>query len=185
MLNETIAEMQDRMTKTIEALQSDLQSIRTGRASPSLVDKLMVDYYGTPTPLQQIASVSAPEAQLVAIRPFAPNDIPDIEKAIIASDIGITPSNDGQQIRLVIPPLTEERRRDLVKQVSKRAEDARISVRNIRRDVNSDLKEMEKENMLTEDDLRLGQDKVQDQTNDFINQVDSVAKSKEDEIMTI
>ena len=167
MLNETIAEMQDRMTKTIEALQSDLQSIRTGRASPSLVDKLMVDYYGTPTPLQQIASVSAPEAQLVAIRPFAPNDIPDIEKAIIASDIGITPSNDGQQIRLVIPPLTEERRRDLVKQVSKRAEDARISVRNIRRDVNSDLKEMEKENMLTEDDLRLGQDKVQDQTNDF------------------
>ena len=185
MLNETIDDMHERMTKTIEALQSDLQSIRTGRASPSLVDKLMVDYYGTPTPLQQIASVSAPEAQLVAIRPFAPNDIPDIEKAIIASDIGITPNNDGQQIRLAIPPLTEERRRDLVKQVSKRAEDARISVRNIRRDVNSDLKEMEKENLLTEDDLRLGQDKVQDQTNDFVKQVDTVAKAKEDEIMTI
>lgn len=185
MLNDIIADLQERMTKTIDALENDLQAIRTGRASPSLVDKLMVDYYGTPTPLQQIASVSAPEAQLVAIRPFAPNDIPDIEKAIIASDIGITPSNDGQQIRLVIPPLTEERRRDLVKQVSKRAEDARISVRNLRRDANSDLKEMEKENLLTEDDLRLGQDKVQEQTDDFIKQVDSVTKAKEEEIMTI
>lgn len=185
MLDETIKDATQRMTKTIEALQTDLLSIRTGRASPALVDKLMVEYYGTPTPLQQIASISAPEAQLLVIRPFAPNDIPDIEKAIIGSDLGITPNNDGQQIRLGIPPLTEERRRDLTKQVSKRAEEARVSVRNIRRDAISDLREMEKEGIITEDDLRLGQEKVQATTDDHIKQVEDVAKNKDEEIMTL
>lgn len=185
MLEETIQDASQRMGKAIDALQSDLMGIRTGRASPSLVDKLMVEYYGTPTPLQQIASVSAPEAQLLVIRPFAPNDIPDIEKAIIGSDLGITPSNDGQQIRLGIPPLTEERRRELTKQVSRRAEDARVSVRNIRRDAISDLRELEKEGMITEDDLRYGQDKVQETTDAHIKQVEEVAKSKDEEIMTI
>lgn len=185
MLEETISDATQSMGKAIEALQNDLMAIRTGRASPTLVDKMMVDYYGTPTPLQQIASISAPEAQLLVIRPFAPNDIPDIEKAIVASDLGITPSNDGQQIRLGIPPLTEERRRELTKQVSKRAEEARISLRNVRRDAISDLREMEKEAMITEDDLRYGQDKLQEITDSHGKKVEEVAKSKDEEIMTI
>lgn len=185
MLDDIIADAEDRMGKAIDALKSDLMSIRTGRASPGLVDKLMVEYYGTPTPLLQLATISAPDAKLLTIRPFSPTDISDIERAIIASDLGITPSNDGAQIRLVIPDLTEERRRDLTKQVSKRAEEARVSIRNIRRDAISDLRDMEKESMISEDELHRGQDKVQEKTDECVKQVDEVARGKEEEIMTI
>jgi len=185
MINDIMADASDRMDKSIESLQSDLMTIRTGRASPTLVERLMVDYYGVPTPLQQIAAISVPEAQQLAIRPYTPTDIPAIEKAIAVSDIGLTPNSDGQQVRLNIPALTEERRRELGKQVSQRAEDARISVRNIRRDAINDLREMEKESMISEDDLHQGQDKVQDQTNEYIKQIDDITKEKEQEIMTL
>ncbi len=185
MLEEFIDDASNRMGKTIENLRSDLMSIRTGRANPSLVDKLEVDYYGSPTPLQQIASISVPEAQLLVIRPFTPTDIPDIEKAIIASDIGITPGNDGQQIRLAIPALTGERRKELTKQVSSRAEDARIAVRNIRRDVIADIRELEGEGEISEDDLHRGQDVVQKTTDEFIKKIGEVAKAKEEEIESI
>ena len=185
MINDVLANASDRMEKAIDSLRSDLMAIRTGRASPALVDRLMVEYYSVPTPLQQLATVSAPEAQTLLIRPFSPSDIGAIEKAIAKSDIGLTPNNDGQQIRLSIPPLTEERRVELTKQVARRAEDARVAIRNIRRDEIHDLREMENESMISEDDLHLGQDKIQEITDDFVKQVDVIAKEKDEEIMTI
>lgn len=185
MINDILANASDRMEKTIEALRTDLMSIRTGRASPALVERLMVDYYNVPTPLQQLASVSVPEAQTLLIRPYSPSDIGAIEKAIAKSDIGLTPNNDGQQIRLSIPPLTEERRRELTKQVSRRAEEARVAVRNIRRDEIHDLREMERESMISEDELHRGQERVQEITDGFIKRVDEIAREKDEEIMTI
>lgn len=185
MINDILANAKDRMEKTIEALQHDLMAIRTGRASPALVERLMVEYYSVPTPLQQLASISVPEAQTLLIRPFSPSDIGAIEKAIAKSDIGLTPNNDGQQIRLAIPALTEERRRDLTKQVSRRAEEARVAVRNIRRDEINDLREMERESMISEDDLHRGQDRVQEITDEYIKRVDEIAREKDEEIMTI
>lgn len=185
MINDILANATDRMEKAIEALRNDLMAIRTGRASPALVDRLMVEYYNTPTPLQQLANVSVPEAQTILIRPYSPSDIGAIEKAIAKSDIGLTPNNDGQQIRLSIPPLTEERRIDLTKQVARRAEEARVAVRNIRRDEIHDLREMQRESMISEDELHQGQDRVQEITDKFVKQVDEIAKEKDEEIMTI
>ncbi len=185
MINDVLSDTDERMSKAISSLRTDLMSIRTGRASPALVDRLMVDYYGTPTPLQQIASVNVPEAQMLVIRPYAANDISAIEKAISNSDLGLSPSNDGQQIRLVIPSLTEERRRDLSKQVSRRAEEARVAVRNIRRDSINMLREFQKEGEISEDELHGGQDRVQEQTDDYVKQVDATAREKETEIMTL
>jgi ribosome recycling factor len=185
MINEVLADTKDRMHKAAESLRTDLMAIRTGRASPALVERLPVEYYGAPTPLQQLATISAPEAQLLVIRPFSARDIGMIEKAIAKSDLGLTPNNDGQQIRLVIPTLTEERRRDLTKVVAKRAEEARVAVRNIRRDAIHDLREMEKESMISEDDLHRGETRVQDLTDDNIKVVDEIAREKEHEIMTI
>lgn len=185
MLDEIIEDAKERMDKAVDALQNDLTSIRTGRASPGLVDRLLVDYFGTPTPLQQLASVSVPEAQQILIRPFSPTDIATIEKAILTSDLGLNPSNDGKQIRLIIPPLTEERRRELTKQVGQRAEEARVSVRNIRRDAISDLRDLEKESMISKDELHDGQEKVQKITDEAIKSVDNVAHAKEEEVMTI
>ena len=138
-----------------------------------------------PTPLQQLASISVPEAQTLVIRPYSPADIAAIEKAIAKSDLGLTPNNDGQQIRLVIPALTEERRRDLTKLVSKRAEEARVAIRNIRRDAIHDLRDMEKESMISEDDLHRAQDRVQEKTNDYVKLVDEIAREKDEEIMTL
>ena len=138
-----------------------------------------------PTPLQQLAVISVPEAQQIVIRPYSPSDIGAIEKAIAKSDLGLTPNNDGQQIRLVIPPLTEERRRELTKLVSKRGEEARVAVRNIRRDAIHDLREMEKESMISEDDLKRGQERIQEKTDDYIKHVDEIAREKEEEIMTV
>ena len=185
MINDILANAKERMVKAVEALQHDLMAIRTGRASPALVERLMVDYYNVPTPLQQLASISVPEAQTLLIRPFSPSDVSAIEKAIAKSDIGLTPNNDGQQIRLTIPALTEERRRDLTKQVARRAEEARVAVRNIRRDEINDLREMERESMISEDDLHRGQDRIQEITDDYIKRVDEIARDKDEEIMTI
>jgi len=175
MIDELIKDLDERMAKTVNVLREDLMSIRTGRASPALVDKLEIDYYGTPTPLQQIAAITVPEAQQILIKPYSPSDVEAIEKSIISSDLGLSPSNDGQQIRLTIPALTEDRRRDLTKMVSKRAEEARISARNIRRDIINDLRDYEKESLITEDDLRLGQEKVQEQTDQHVKTIDEVS----------
>lgn len=185
MINDILANASERMEKAIEALQHDLMAIRTGRASPALVERLMVDYFNVPTPLQQLASISVPEAQTLLIRPFSRSDISAIERAIAKSDIGLTPNNDGQQIRLIIPALTEERRRDLTKQVSRRAEEARVAVRNIRRDEINDLREMQREGMISEDDLHRAQDRVQEITDEFVKRVDEIAREKDEEIMTI
>jgi ribosome recycling factor len=185
MIDDILSNASDRMKKAIEALHNDLRAIRTGRASPALVERLMVEYYNVPTPLQQLATVSVPEAQTLLIRPFSPSDVSAIEKAIAKSDIGLTPNSDGQQIRLAIPPLTEERRRDLTKQVARRAEEARVAIRNIRRDEIHDLREMQRESMISEDDLHRGQDRVQEITDEFIKQVDEIAREKDAEIMTI
>jgi ribosome recycling factor len=173
------------MDKAIEALHGDLRSIRTGRASPSLLEKIHVDYYGAPTPLNQLAGVSVPEPRVLMIRPYDRNSIGAIEKAIQKSDLGLTPSNDGQVIRLLIPHLTEDRRRDLSKQVSKRVEEARVAARNIRRDANDKLTKMEKDKEISEDDLRDGQKDIQKLTDDYIKQIDEIGKTKEAEIMEV
>ncbi len=185
MINDVLSDTDERMSKTISALRTDFTSIRTGRASPALVDRLLVDYYGTPTPLQQIASINVPEAQMLVIRPYAANDIAAIEKTIISSDLGMSPSNDGQQIRLSIPSLTEERRRDLTKQVSRRAEEARVAVRNIRRDSITMLRDFQKEGEISEDEQRSAQERVQEKTDEYVKQVDETAREKETEIMTL
>ncbi len=185
MIKELLQETDERMDKTIDALRSDLMNIRTGRASPALVERLNVDYYGTATPLQQLATISVPEAQTLLIRPYSQGDLANIERAIAASDLGLTPNNDGKQIRLTFPSLTEERRRDLTKLVSRRAEEARVAVRNIRRDSINDLRSFQKESMISEDDLHRGQDLVQTKTDDYVRRIDEIAKDKETEIMTV
>ena len=185
MIEDILDESRDRMGKAINSLHADLMTIRTGRASPALVERLSVDYHGVPTPLMQIASISVPEAQTLQIRPYTPTDIAAIERAIAVSDIGLTPNNDGKQIHLTIPPLTEERRRDLTKQVARRAEEARIAIRNIRRDSIKDMRSFESEGLITEDDLRDGQDQAQEVTDGYVTNVDEIAREKESEIMTI
>jgi ribosome recycling factor len=183
MIKEIMADARDRMEKTIDALQSDLRSIRTGRASPALLEKLTVEYYGSQTPLIQLAGITVPEPRMLMIRPWDRNTLGVIEKAILKSDLGLTPNNDGQAIRLVIPQLTEERRRDLNKQVARRVEEARVSARNIRRDAIDMLRDAEKEKMIDEDDLHKGQDQVQELTDKYIKQIDEIGKAKEAEIL--
>jgi ribosome recycling factor len=185
MIKEVLAETEDRMQKSIEALEVDLRGIRTGRASPALVERLRVEYYGTPTNLIELASVSAPEPNLLAIRPWDPSALKDIERAILQSDLGLTPSNDGQIIRLTIPPLTEERRRELTKVVSKRVEEARVSVRNSRRDGLNDMRELEKEKMVSEDEFYDGKDTLQELTDKHIELIDEIGQAKEQEILEI
>ncbi|HSR33443.1 MAG TPA: ribosome recycling factor [Anaerolineae bacterium] len=185
MINDVLDELRQRMLKSVEVLQDDLLSIRTGRASPALVEKLQVEYYGTMTPLNQVAGVAAPEPRLLVIRPWDPAALADIERAILKSDLGLTPMNDGNLIRLNIPRLTEERRRELVKVVARRVEDARVAVRNLRRDALQDLKEFEKEKMISEDDFFRGKDQVQDLTDEFIAEIDEIGKRKEEELMEI
>jgi ribosome recycling factor len=185
MINEVIADAVERMDKALDSLRVDLRSIRTGRASPAILDRVLVDYYGMPTPLQQVATVTVPEAQVLLIRPYSPTDLGAIEKAITKSDLGLTPNNDGQQIRLVIPALTEERRRDLTKTVARRAEEARVAVRNIRRDAIHDLRDMEKESMISEDELHRAQERIQTKTDEYIKHVDDTAREKDEEILKI
>ena len=185
MIDEVLGELREQMQKSVDALQDDLRSIRTGRASPALVEKLLVEYYGTATPLNQMASIAAPEPRLLVIRPWDPSSLGDIERAILKSDIGLTPMNDGALIRLSIPRLTEERRRELVKVVSRRVEEGRIAVRNLRRDALQDLKEFEKEKMISEDDFYRGKDKVQELTDEFVEKIDEIGQHKEAEVMEI
>jgi ribosome recycling factor len=175
----------DRMDRTIEALRKEFSSIRTGRASLALLDGIMVNYYNTLTPLQQLASLSIPESRQMAIQPWDPKAIPDIEKAILKSDLGLTPMNDGKMIRMNIPPLTEERRKQLVKMVKKKAEEAKVAVRNIRRDANEDLKKLEKEKHVSEDEVKKAQDEIQKLTDSHITRVDDVLANKEKEIMEV
>jgi len=162
-----------------------LATIRTGRASPALVDKLMVEYYGTPTALQQLASISVPEPRSLMIKPFDATTLKAIEKAIQTSDLGLNPNNDGKVIHLNLPPLTEERRRDLVKQMQHRLEESRIAIRNIRRDVHNDMREFEKEKLVTEDELKRGEDDLQKLTDKFVEEVAEQGKKKESEIMEV
>ncbi len=185
MIKDVMAEVEDRMKKSVEALQTDLKGIRTGRASPALVERVRVDYYGTPTNLVELASISAPEPQLLTIRPWDGSALKDIERAILASDLGLTPSNDGKIIRLTIPTLTEERRRDLTKVVLRRVEEARVAVRNCRRDGLDDLRELEKEKLISEDDFYGGKEDLQKLTDKYIELVDKVGQAKEQEILEI
>ena len=185
MAKQVLEQAKEKMNKTIAAFSRELSSIRAGRANASLLDRITVDYYGAPTPINQLAGVSVPEARLLVITPYDKTILGEIEKAIMKSDIGITPTNDGSVIRLMIPALTEERRKDLVKQVKKEAEDAKIAVRNVRRDANDDLKKLEKAGEITEDDLRGYGEDIQKLTDEFIVKVDQVAKDKEKEILEV
>ncbi|MEJ2697809.1 MAG: ribosome recycling factor [Candidatus Sulfobium sp.] len=175
----------ERMNGAIEALKKEFGSIRTGRASLSLLEGISVNYYGTITPLQQLASLSIPESRQIAIQPWEQRIIPDIEKAIMKSDLGLTPMNDGKIIRINIPDLTEERRKQLVKVVRKRTEEAKVAVRNIRRDANDELKKMEKDEHLSEDDVKREQEEIQKITDSFVKKADEILEHKEKEIMEV
>lgn len=183
MIESTIEETKERMGKTIEALKTELSRVRTGRASLSLLDGIRVDYYGTQTPLNQMASLSVPESRLITIQPWDTTVIKDIEKAILKSDLGLTPSNDGKLIRIAIPPLTEERRKELVKVVYKIGEEHKVAIRNIRRDSNELLKMAKKDGEISEDDAFKGQDRVQETTDEFVKSIDELTKEKEKEIL--
>ncbi|MEE4113798.1 MAG: ribosome recycling factor [Desulfobacteraceae bacterium] len=183
MIESTLQETKDRMGKTITDLKNELKRVRTGRASLSLLDGIRVDYYGTQTQLNQMASLSVPESRLIAIQPWDVSAIKEIEKAILKSDLGLTPSSDGKLIRIAIPPLTEERRKELVKVVSKMCEEHKIAVRNIRRDSNELLKGFKKDGDISEDDAFKAQDSVQKVTDEYINRIDEIYKNKEKEIL--
>jgi ribosome recycling factor len=185
MVNDALAEAVTRMKGAVRSLEDDLATIRTGRASPALVERLLVEYYGSPTPLQQLATISAPEPRLLTIRPFDQASLKDIERAIQASDLGLTPGNDGKLIRLAIPPLTEERRRELVRIVHSRSEEARVAVRNVRRDVHNDLREFEREKVISEDDLKRGEQELQKITDEHIDLITKAAERKESEVLEV
>jgi len=185
LVKETLHDAEEHMKKTIHAFEIDLRAYRTGRASPAIVEHLTVNYYDTPTPLQQLATITVPEAQVLMIRPFDAHSLKDIEKAISASDLGLTPNNDGKVIRLVFPRLSEERRADLIKQVHKRLEETRVSIRNIRRDNQDLLRDFEKEKMISEDDLKRGRDELQKLTDKYIEQAETISKRKEEEIREV
>ena len=173
------------MKAAIQSLEEDLGTIRTGRASPALVERLQVEYYGSQTPLMQLATISVPEPRSLLIRPFDGTTLKAIERSILVSDLGLTPNNDGKVIRLNLPPLTEDRRRDLVKVVHSRLEECRIAVRNVRRDLIKDLKEFEHEKLISEDDLKHGEDELQKLTDKMIQQIDSLGERKQREIMEV
>lgn len=185
MANELLSSGEDRMKKAVQNLTKELSTLRAGRANPSLLEKIQIDYYGAPTPLNQLASISVPEARLLVVQPYDKSVIDEIEKAILKSDLGLTPSNDGDVIRISIPPLTEERRAELVKLVKKYAEENKVAVRNIRRDINDDLKKSEKNGEITEDELRRLTDEVQKLTDKYIAQIDKIVDEKEKEIMEV
>ncbi|MED4532486.1 ribosome recycling factor [Metabacillus fastidiosus] len=185
MSNQVISTTKEKMEKAVAAYSRELASVRAGRASASLLDKINVDYYGAPTPVNQMASISTPEARLLVIQPYDKTIIGDIEKAILKSDLGLTPTSDGSIIRLSVPALTEERRKELVKLIKKYGEEAKIAVRNVRRDGNDDLKKLEKNGEITEDELRGLTEDIQKLTDKFIENVDSLTKDKEKEIMEV
>lgn len=176
---------EDRMDKVISSYRSEIQSIRAGRANPAILDKVMVDYYGQMTPIEQTANISAPEARMLLIQPWDANLIPEIEKGILQADLGLNPSNDGKVIRISIPPLTEERRKDLIKLLGRYTEEAKVSIRNIRRELNDELKKMEKNKDLSEDELRNAEDKMQEITDKYTADIDKIHAQKEEELTEI
>ncbi len=180
-----LTQFEEKMTKTLSSLDREYQGIRAGRANPHILDKLKVDYYGTPTPIQQVGNVTVPEARMLCIQPWESSMIKAIEKAILNSDIGINPSNDGKVIRLVFPELTEERRKDLVKDVKKKGENAKVAVRNIRRDANDFLKKAHKANEISEDEQKDYEDKVQKMTDKYVKMVETAIEEKSKEILTL
>jgi len=185
MIQEHRKKINDRMNGAVDALKKEFSSVRTGRASLALLDGMAIDYYGTMTQIQQLANLSVPEPRQIVIQPWEQKIIPDIEKAIMKSDLGLTPMNDGKVIRINIPALTEERRKQLVKVVKKRAEEGKVAVRNIRRDANEDLKKLEKDKHLSEDDAKKEHDEIQKLTDAFIRKIDEVLEHKEKEIMEV
>lgn len=185
MSNQVMNETKERMEKAVTAYQRELATVRAGRANPSLLDKVTVEYYGAQTPLNQLSSITVPEARMLIITPYDKTAIGDIEKAIQKADLGVTPTNDGSIIRITIPPLTEERRKELVKLVKKYSEDAKVAVRNIRRDANDDLKKLEKNGEMTEDELRSSTEDVQKLTDEYVSKIDEITKDKEKEIMEV
>ncbi len=185
MSEKVINDLEEKMNKSLKNLQGDLNKVRTGRASLALFDDIRVDYYGTPNPLNQIATLSVPESRLIIIQPWDPSMIGEIEKAILKSELGVTPTNDGKIIRLTIPRLTEERRRELVKIIKKMGEGGKVAIRNIRRDANEDLKDMEREKLISQDELHQHLDKIQKVTDGFIQKIDEALNAKEKEILEI
>lgn len=185
MISEVLKEAEERMHKSIDALRKEYATIRAGRANPSVLDKVMVDYYGSPTPVNQLANISAPEPRMLVIQAWDKSVLPAIEKAIMKSDLGLNPSSDGTVIRLLIPQLTAERRTELVKTVKKKAEEARVAIRNVRRDVNDQLKKLEKDHLASEDEIKRAQDDVQKMTDKMIKELDHVMETKENEITEV
>ena len=185
MANETIKPYETKMKKSYNNLLDEYTSIRAGRANPHVLDRLRIDYYGTPTPIQQVGNVTVPEARMIVIQPWEKSLLKEIEKAILVSDLGINPTNDGNVIRLVFPELTEERRKDLAKDVKKKGEGAKVAVRNIRRDAMDSIKKMEKAGDISEDDLKQGEEKIQKITDKMIEKVDKAIETKTKEIMTV
>lgn len=185
MVNEILRDAEERMDKAIESLEQDFRTLRTGRASPALLDRVRVDYYGSPTPVNQLASIGAPEARLLVIKPFDPNTLSDIERAIYESDLNLTPNNDGKVIRLNLPTLTEERRHELVRTVHSRLEEARVAIRNIRRDALHMLEDLEKDGEISEDMFYRHKDEVQSLTDKKIEEAEDVGKAKEEEILEV
>jgi len=184
-IKEILNSAESRMRGAIQVLNDDLAAVRTGRASPGLVERLQVEYYGTPTALMQLASISVPEPRTLTIKPFDPSTLKVIEKTIQASELGLNPNNDGKVIHLNLPPLTEDRRRDLVKHVNHRLEESRIAIRNIRRDIHNDMRDFEKEKLVSEDELKRGEDDLQKLTDRFIEEIAELGKKKEAEIMEV
>lgn len=185
MIKDMINETDGRMKKTIEHLTQDLATLRAGRANPAMVDRLMVSYYGQATPLNQLANITVPEPRLLVIQPWDKSSIPDIEKAVMKSDLGINPSNDGNVIRLAVPQLTEERRKEIVKIVKKRGEEAKVAIRNIRREQNDFMKAAEKDKVVSEDESKKGMEEVQKITDKYIKDIDSIMAAKEKDIMEV
>ena len=185
MIKDLLKEADTRMHAAIQNLDDDLSGIRTGRATPALVERLQVEYFGAPTPLVQLASISVPEPRSLLIKPFDPTSLKNVERAILVSELGLTPNNDGKQIRLNLPALTEDRRRELVKVVHTRLEECRISVRNTRRDLHNDMRELEKEKLVSEDDLKRGEDELQKITDRYIEEINKHGLKKEQEIMEV
>ena len=185
MIKDLLKEAEARMAGAVQSLEDDLAGIRTGRASPALVERLQVLYYGAPTSLLQLATIGVPEPRMLLIRPFDPASIKEIERAILASDLGLTPGNDGKVIRLMLPPLTEERRRDLAKLVHNRTEEARVAVRNVRRDTIRDMREFEHEKLISEDDLKRGEEEIQKLTDRMVETIDETGDRKQKEIMEV
>lgn len=185
MVKDIIHSAEEKMTKTISVLKKELASMKAGRANPTILDRVEVEYYGSMVPISQVGNVSAPEPRIILIQPWEKSTIKNIEKAILKSDLGLTPSNDGSVIRLIIPELTEETRKNLVKTVKKTGEEAKVAVRSIRRDANDKIKAMKKDNEISEDDLKKAEDDIQKKTDNFIKEIDKILETKEKEIMSV